>query len=116
MSRSRLKGGAQYPSAGNRPHVGKPLKGSICYLMDFLEKKLFTDFQIDYRKGRSTITSVGALTDKILICRNVGMDSIATFFRHKTAFDMLNNKMLLTELELMGLREICWTGFQKTVY
>ena len=65
-------------------------------LMTFLEtNKLLTNFQFGYRKNKSTITSVGSLTDDILSDRNVGINTIATVFDLKKAFDTVNHLIFI---------------------
>ena len=65
-------------------------------LMVFLEENnLLSQFQYGYKKNMSTTTSVGAITGDILSNKNVGIDTIATFFDFKKAFDTVDHVILL---------------------
>ena len=57
-----------------------------------------------FRKRKSTISTVAALTDDILIGLNNKQYTIATFIDFKKAFDTINHKILIKKLPQFGLK------------
>ena len=67
------------------------------------DQGLFNNKQGGFRKGRSTISTVAALTDDILGGLNENKFTIASFIDLKKAFDTINHEILLKKLPHFGL-------------
>ena len=64
-------------------------------LSEFLENNgLLTNAESGYGKGRSTLSSIYELTDKILSNRNVAINTLGTFFDSRKAFETVNHNIL----------------------
>ena len=73
-------------------------------ISDFLEEhNILTDIQGGYRKGLSTIHTIGDLTDDILRERNIGKETLAVFIDLKKAFDTLDHSILLRKCDRYGI-------------
>ena len=106
------KGGDKRKVNNLRPISLLPLPGKMLeriihtQLSNFLENNnLLSNFQFGYRKNCSTIEAIGILTDDILGQRNVAINTMATFFDLKKAFDTVDHSILLKKLSLMGIKD-----------
>ena len=75
------------------------------HLSKYLEtNNILSENQSGYRKGRSTVSAISEMTDDILQNRNVGKNTIATFFDLKKAFDTVDHSILLEKLKLYSIK------------
>ena len=107
------KGGDPTDVNNLRPVSLLPLPGKLAerlmhsHITRFVEEHgLITDKQGGFRKGKSTISTVAELTDKILLGLNNKKFTLASFIDLKKAFDTINHKILLQKLPFFGLNNI----------
>ena len=105
------KGGDTSKVTNYRPISQLPVQGKILerLIHTKLEKHLdinniLTDNQGGYRKKRSTIDTIGTLTDDILRQKNIGNFTMAAFIDIKKAFDSVNFEILFKKLEKYGVK------------
>ena len=72
-----------------------------------LSKNILYDKQFGFRKNHSTSHAVNYSVDKILTSIENKKHVIGIFIDLSKAFDTINHKLLLTKLEIYGIRGIC---------
>lgn len=76
-----------------------------CRLLNFLERKgFFSKKQFGFTKGKNTEQAVSNLTERIFNSFNCDEKASSIFIDFCKAFDLVNHNILLTKLELLGIR------------
>ena len=74
-------------------------------ILSFLERyKIISKQQFGFRKQHSTSHSITCLYEKLITNLEKGLDSAVLFVDLKSAFDTVDNKILLDKLDFYGIR------------
>ena len=68
--------------------------------------------QNGFRAGHSTIDTVAKFTNDLFMNINGSKCTLAVFIDLKKVFDMVNHKLLINKLNIMGIRGLtfCWVN------
>lgn len=100
------------------PAFSKVIERLICNrLVDHLDNNnIICNNQHGFRRGRSTTSAVLTVTDSILRSFDGNKYSLAVFIDLSKAFNMVDHKLLLDKLNLMGVRGVAFDWFKNYLH